>query len=390
MKLSIRKIFRLFGITTALLLLVFISNGYTQVLPGPPVEITVPIAPTPFKRDGKINLVYEVHITNFSQNTLLLTKAEVLGDKAGTEPIASYTDKEITESLVRPVPALKLLDARMIESGKRGVLYLWVQLDNMADIPQSLHHRLFFKPLGGGGNEQPIDGAIVAVSKQQAPVLGPPVHGNGWAARFLSNNASHRRSMVPVGGRAIIQQRFAIDFSKLGEDWKYARGEGSKNSDAYGYGQEILAVADGVVANIKDGIPENDPSTPSGVLPNTWDTIYGNFLVLDIGNGNYAYYAHIQPDSFRVKVGDRVKRGQVVALVGNSGNATGPHLHFQVCNSNEMLHAEGLPYVFDSFEVLGTETLDQFLNGDWKPDPNFKAKRYEREMTPDMTIVRFP
>src|SRR5207253_5277058 len=63
-------------------------------------------------------------------------------------------------------------------------------------------------------------------------------------------------------------------------------------------------------------------------------------------------YAHVQPGSLRVKVGDRVKRGQVVALLGNSGNSTEPHVHFQIADGPTFLSSEGLPYVMD-FEVLG-------------------------------------
>ena len=80
-------------------------------------------------------------------------------------------------------------------------------------------------------------------------------------------------------------------------------------------------------------------------------------MVIDIGGGRYAFYAHVQPGSLRVKVGDKVKRGQVLALVGNSGNSTEPHLHFHVVDGiapgTSTLGAEGVPYAFEQFEVLG-------------------------------------
>lgn len=378
---------------TLLAALLFSCPGESpaQFLPGPPVELAVPIEPTPFKRDGKINLVYEVHITNLGQPTLLMTSAEIFGgDDDGAAPLAKYADKEIVERIARPVPALKLSDARMIEGGKRAIFYVWLALEGQPTAPLRLRHRFTFKPLLGSGAEQSVEGARIEVRKRQAAVLGPPLRHSVWAARFLSNNAAHRRGFLPLNGKSSISQRFAIDFSMFNSEWKYARDPWLKNSDVYGYGAEVIAVADGVVANVRDRIPENDPSTPSGALPNTLDTAMGNFIALDIGDGNYAFYAHLQPRSLRVKVGDRVRRGQTLALVGNSGGSTGPHLHFQVSSTKIPHESEGLPYVFDSFEVLGMDSLEQFLKGEYRPDPNFKAKQYRMEMPPDMAIVRFP
>jgi len=369
----------------ALLALASSAHRARAQLPGPAVDLAVPVAPTPFTRDGVTNLVYEVHVTNMSQVTTLLTRVEVVNDESG-RTLATYTGQEIMDHLARPIPATKLLDGRMIESGKRGVLYMWVSLER-GSVPLRIRHRLAFASLDGV-NEQTVEGARVTVRARKAPVIGAPLRGTGWAARFLSNSAAHRRSLTPLHGRLQIGQRFAIDFGKKGPDGTEFHGEGNRNSDAWSYDQDILAVADGVVGRIQDGIAENDPSQPSA-LPTRWDLVFGNYLVLDIGDGNYAMYCHIRPGSFTVKPGDRVRRGQVMAHVGNSGNATGPHLHFQMCDSPDPLDCEGVPYEFDRFEVLGFETMDQFQAQTWSPDPTFHVKRYTSEMTPDMSIVRF-
>ena len=121
-----------------------------------------------------------------------------------------------------------------------------------------------------------------------------------------------------------------------------------------GYGEEVLAVADGVVSFVKDGIPENVPQANGEIkaaVPITRETIAGNHVAIDLGRGHYAFYAHLQPGRLRVKLGDRVKRGQVVGLLGNSGNAVGPHLHFHLCDRNALNACEGLPFVFDAFEI---------------------------------------
>ncbi len=85
----------------------------------------------------------------------------------------------------------------------------------------------------------------------------------------------------------------------------------------------------------------------------TFRNVPGNSVTLDIGRGHYAHYMHLQPGSLRVKVGDRVRRGQVLGLVGNAGSSFLPHLHFEVTNSPVLLSGDGVPYVFKSFGVTG-------------------------------------
>lgn len=91
----------------------------------------------------------------------------------------------------------------------------------------------------------------------------------------------------------------------------------------------------------------------------TRETIAGNYIVLDIGNNIYAVYAHLIPNSFKVKVGEKVNKGQVVGLLGNSGNSDGPHLHFHLeTKSQQVLGGEGIPYHFEKFNQLATYSLE--------------------------------
>jgi murein DD-endopeptidase MepM/ murein hydrolase activator NlpD len=107
-------------------------------------------------------------------------------------------------------------------------------------------------------------------------------------------------------------------------------------------------------------------------------------VILDLGNGKYAFYAHLQPGSLRVKVGDRVKRGQLIGLVGNSGNSTEPHLHFHLSDSTSPLGAEGIPYVHESYELVGRcRTL---FNGCERTGPEVRRG----EMPFANQLVRFP
>jgi murein DD-endopeptidase MepM/ murein hydrolase activator NlpD len=81
----------------------------------------------------------------------------------------------------------------------------------------------------------------------------------------------------------------------------------------------------------------------------TYETVGGNTITLDLGGGQFAYYHHLQPGSVRVKAGDRVRRGQVLARVGASGDAREPHLHFEVTTSPKQGMGEGVPYFIDQY-----------------------------------------
>jgi len=131
---------------------------------------------------------------------------------------------------------------------------------------------------------------------------------------------------------------------KVGATGRTFTGNAQDNRSYLAYGSDVLAVADATVAAVKDGIPENVPGPTSRAVPITLDTIGGNHVVLDLGGGGFAFYAHLQPGNLRVKVGERVKAGHVLGLIGNSGNSTEPHLHFHVSNGVSPLGSEGLPY----------------------------------------------
>jgi murein DD-endopeptidase MepM/ murein hydrolase activator NlpD len=88
------------------------------------------------------------------------------------------------------------------------------------------------------------------------------------------------------------------------------------------------------------------------------DTLGGNTIVLDLGNGQFAHYFHLQPGSVRVKAGGHVMRGQPLALIGASGDAREPHLHFEITNSPKLMAGEGLPYLIDHFRVKSQNGWD--------------------------------
>jgi murein DD-endopeptidase MepM/ murein hydrolase activator NlpD len=157
-----------------------------------------------------------------------------------------------------------------------------------------------------------------------------------------------------VDGVAQISRRYAFDWKKYDAQGKSWSGDQRDVHAYYAYGQKVVAVADGTVVAAIDGYPDNIPRTPAGfeaAVPVTLESIAGNRVVIDLGGGQYAYYAHLQPGSVRVKAGQRVRRGLPLARVGSSGDAREPHLHFQVNDRPDVLASEGLPQLFDRYRT---------------------------------------
>ncbi len=348
-----------------------------------PVEMTVPLEPAAFRGDGKTHVAYELHVSNFALATLKLDRLEVFGN--GDQPLAKYEGEELNARLARP-GAPQSGDKLQLGGGMRAIFYLWLTFDTPSAVPASLKHTLAASMISADqsiGPEIKGSGAEIKVQNGLPIVISSPLRGDGWlAANGPANSSGHRRALIPVAGSARIAQRFAIDWVQLREDGKTFTGDQQKNENYRCWGAEALAVADGTVVSIKDDIPENIPGATSRAVPITLETIGGNYVILDIGQGRYAFYAHLQPGKLRVKSGDKVKRGHVLGLVGNSGNSTEPHLHFHIANRNSPLAAEGLPYVIDSFEVQGK-------GWGWKSSGNGTPESRKLEMPLLDVVVRF-
>lgn len=146
--------------------------------------------------------------------------------------------------------------------------------------------------------------------------------------------------------KRFLAEAFAYDFIQIGANGKSFQRDGSKNADYYAYGKKVLASKDGTVVSVKTDIVENNP----GETTNT-TTPSGNVVIIDHGNNQYGYYGHLKPFSVTVKAGQRVRAGDPIGEVGNSGDSFEPHLHFHVMNNPDPAEADGIPLVFENWKA---------------------------------------
>lgn len=346
-----------------------------------PLDVVIPIAPTAFKADGKWHLAYELHISNLGRSDCAITKVDVIAADSGQKSLASLSGGDLEGIMVHP--GASAAQKTKIGPGGFAIAYMWVTFDSLDAIPPSIRQRITVK-VGDYPEGFAIDTPAMQLDRKPVALIRSPLTGDDWvAANGPSNTSGHRRALIPIDGRAYISQRFAIDWVEINPDGKTYQGDPADNKNYRAYDHEIHSVADGVVTETKDGIPQNVPGATSRAVPITLETVGGNHVIVKIGDGIYAFYAHMQPGSLRVKVGDTVSRGQVLGLVGNSGNSTEPHLHFDICNASSMLGCEGLPYSLTSFEVVGKG------NG-WKPSDSHQAGvKHEMEIPMEDDVVVF-
>lgn len=327
-------------------------TGTSAKLPFPPIQLDIhtPFEPTLFASGGFNYAIYELHLQNYRGEPLTLKKLEIVdSSRTPSSTVAAFTGSQLHE-LLRPIGADKIDGDHPLEGGKRAVAFICLAFDETDSVPEKLSHRVL---VGDFIAEGPSIGI-----RHTVKVLAPPVMGAGWLAdNGPSLDSHHRTGLFVAGGRAHISRRFAIDWKRLEQDAMYS-GDARDVRSYFSYGEKVYAVADATVVSAKDGFPDNIPRTAAGfstAVPITMENVGGNAIVLDLGDREFAYYAHLKPGSVRVKAGDRVRRGDLLAQVGNSGDARWPHLHFQVATSPDVFASEGVPFLIDSYRARDEE-----------------------------------
>ena len=315
------------------------------------LDVRVAAPPQPVPAEGRQHLVYELRLSNFERRTVTLQDVEVLSGGRLPHVLAHLTSSELKGMTLRR-GSTSNDDVLDIPGGGVALVYIWITLERGAPIPAALVHRLTTQ-LQGDAKPQRFVTPPLPVIRAPPVVIDPPLRGERWGAfNGPSNTSNHRRSFIVVDGRETIAQRFATDWAKLTQKGDTALGDEHVNSNHVGYGEPVYAVADGIVTTARNDLSENTPPDAPKTFQDA-NALAGNLIIERIGPRQFALYAHLQGASIHLKPGDRIRRGQVIGHLGNSGNSTGPHLHFHICDSNSALGCEGVPFVFRSYTVAG-------------------------------------
>lgn len=332
-----------------------------KIRPLPPsIELAVLHPPTAVRAEGKYHIIYELHATNLGKTPVTLSEVSVLVGQETSPPLVTYQADDFADMLKAFDGSTEPGKLGQIAPGMRVVVFVWANVNDEASVPDKVRNRVTLLT-GVRPDTEPaiIETPAVPVTRSAAPSILPPVAGEGWLAAEAPVNlkdwSHHRFGLIALAGQTTISQRYAVDWMKFGSNGKLFDGDPSRNESWYGYGKEIRAVLDGKVLEAKDGIPDNVPLTSVRAVPMGLNTLAGNYVLVEHEAGVCGLYAHMIPGSVKVKVGDTVQRGQALGLLGNSGNSDAPHLHFHVSTkpSGEALGAEGLPYKFKSFQLVG-------------------------------------
>jgi len=302
--------------------------------------------------DGLDHVEYELLVINAVEQPVTLTKLTVL------DPAA----KELTriDGPVLVAATQTLLDKKPVtEIPASAAVSVDVDLIlQPGTAPERVTHRLDYSVPAGTSTAVFVDppvihGPEVPINRRPATVIKPPLKGDGWLATTACCTPNlHRDLRIVVDGRRIeTAETFAVDWALLKGDRVY-EADGSKNEQFYAYGADVLAVADGKVITVQDGKAETPPSQP--MTPKTLSDFGGNQVILEIAPNVFAVYGHLHPGSLRVKAGDTVKVGALLAKIGNTGPSFGPHLHFGLLNRPDIFTGRSLPFVIDSYTLAGT------------------------------------
>jgi pimeloyl-ACP methyl ester carboxylesterase len=351
--------------------------------------------PIPFQgSDGKTHLTYVVTIQNAGPVPVRIDKVAVLDAKGGRaiSAVAGKTLEGRLGLLSSPVHPLK---NATLGPSQAGAYWVDATLPAGAPIPRELEHRVTATPVGKSfyAGKDTVTAAPLAVSRAQPIRLRPPLEGSGWVdlTGCCTGVPNHRHALFSAAGRLFASQEFAIDFMRFGPEDRLFTGDSGNASNYFGYGAPVLAVADATVVAVSDHLQDQMPLDPKPVPATEAD---GNFIMLNLGGGHYANYAHLAPGSITVKVGERVEAGQQMALVGNTGQTGVPHLHFHVMDRPLLAEANGLPYELRAFKVEGVAGLDSIDRATSTPTKT-KVKpiglgEHRDELPLELTVMDFP
>lgn len=163
--------------------------------------------------------------------------------------------------------------------------------------------------------------------------ISAPVFGNWHISQGCNGSYTHRG-----------EWKDAWDFVILSTDGKQFKNDGEVVEDYFCYNKPVMAPSDGTVEAIVNDVDDNLIGDAN--LEHNW----GNSIVIHHGHQLYTQISHLRRNSFKVKKGDTIKKGDIIASCGNSGRSPYPHIHFQI-QSTPFVGSKTMDYPLSHFII---------------------------------------
>jgi hypothetical protein len=248
---------------------------------------------------------------------------------------------------------------RSVKAGEEGLIYNPFAF-NTVKQGRRIRYEVDFEGRSGPATVVVEPRSCVTRARLVLPIAGRVAVLDGHD--FLSHHrrmAFYRHPRLQEFGVVDNFGRFGLDLLHADKAGAVFRGDGRRNEDWFGWQQPVRAAGDGVVAAVHDGQPDNDQPfsenrwTPKRISEDEMDAS-GNYVLIDHGAGEFSLTAHARQGSVKVRKGDRVKAGQVIAQVGNSGSSLMPHVHYELRTGWGVRGVRNLPAYFHDLKVLGS------------------------------------
>lgn len=339
-------------------------------------QVEVLLQDIPYKTESYLRIPYTLKMREYEKEGMVLEKITALNKETLSE-LMTIEKADLPFIYKDPLPVNPYFTYDKITS-----YYISLQLPvPLTQVPpENVIHRFEF--IDTVHSETVVfDGASFSPRLSEVPVaIASPVKGKNWVFINQSTNAYHFYTLFFMNGKMSRPERFAFDNIKFNDELTtYFDGDPQKNESYFNYRDTLFAVADGTIVLIQDGKAENHGDAHDVTFGAALD-LAGNYLILDIGGGRYAYYCHCVPYSFLVNVNQTVKEGDPIALLGNSGNSDAPHLHFQLCDGTDFFSSNSMPFVLKSFiKTADLSDLPIFLT----------PAQYTNSMMEQYSVIKF-
>jgi hypothetical protein len=341
------------------------ARGAARIrLEGRPSEVTalhVNAAGPPryvYGSDGRTHVDYDLVITNAFTAQATLRSLTVTGGGKRLLRLSGRAFADHTHEILPMRPSAR------IPASATVVTVVDVVLPRSAGrkAPRRLTNRIHYTIPRGAKfraaiGSTTVHGPTLHTSRRTPAVIASPLRGSSWFAGngcCADPSSAHRNALLSVGDTYRTIEMFAVDWVQE-VNGSFFRGDGSQLSDWFDFGAPIYAVANGTVVLTVNNRPEAPLGAPAFRNPTVHkpSDFGGNEVIERIGPGRYATYEHLQTGSVLVLAGQRLRTGQPIARLGNSGNSSAPHLHFGIQDRPDLLTSNSLPFEIDHYTVEG-------------------------------------